>query len=172
MPELLSISQYLTNDDLKSIRDWIPKMIKRRTRSEHKKADRAKKALKLRYEVIGSGKTRIVYDLGNGYVVKIAISKRGLKSNDREYDVYTHCSRRMRRFLCPIVEFGHGWLIMKKLKRVVLLTELDDNTLLKLKRRFLKEKVVARSLRSKNFAMSRNRLIFIDYGSFRFTKRE
>lgn len=164
-------SRYLSEYDLKSIRKWIPLIIKNKSRSEQKKADSAKKALKLRYEVLGSGKTRIVYDLGDGYVVKIAISRRGLKSNKREFDVYSHCSRRIRRYLCPIEEYGHGWVIMKKLKRSVILTELDDITLLKLKRRFLKEKVIARSLRSKNFARSKHRLIFIDYGSFRFAER-
>lgn len=170
MNESVTSSQYLSNDDLKSIHQWIPKMIKYRSQSEQKKAIRARKMLKLDYEVIGSGKTRIVYDLRNGFVAKVAISKRGLKSNKRESDIYLHCSRRMRRFLCPIVEYGHGWVIMKKQKRGVILTEQDDITLMNMKKRFLKEKVVARSLRSKNFARSKHRLIFIDYGSFRFVK--
>lgn len=143
-------------------------MIKYRTQSERKKARRAKKALQLPYQVIGSGLTRIVYDLGNGYVVKIAISRRGLESNKREDDVYSRCSSSTRAYLCPVLEYGYGWVIMKKIIRCEILTEQDDVTLQKLRRRFLKEKIIARSLRSKNLARLSNRLIVIDYGSFRF----
>src|SRR5690554_5599746 len=99
-------SRYLPQDVLKSIDRWVTQITNNRDRSKGLKARRARRSLRLPYRVIGSGLTRIVYDLDNGYVVKIAISKRGLMSNEREYDVYSHCSRRLRRYLCPILELG------------------------------------------------------------------
>lgn len=146
-------------------------MSKYRTRSVQKKAKKAEKILKLPYKAIGSGKTRIVYDLKNGFVVKIAIAKRGLKSNKRESDMYSYCSRRMRRYLCPVVEYAdHGWIIMKKIKQNVILTLQDEVTLERLRKRFLRENVIARSLRNKNLARANNRFVVIDYGSFRFNR--
>ncbi|GGG13559.1 hypothetical protein [Paenibacillus abyssi] len=161
-------SKYLSENEQKTIRRWIPIMIKQKSRTEEQKENRAKTFLKLRYKILGSGKTRIVYDLKNGYVLKIAISRRGLRSNQREYDIYTRCSRRMRRYLCPVMEHGHGWIIMKKLKRRAVLSDKDEMTLSKIRNRFLKEKIVARSLREKNLARYKKRFVVIDYGSFRF----
>lgn len=143
-----------------------------RSLTEERKGSKALKALHLPYKVIGSGKTRIVYDLGNGYVVKIAISKRGIHSNETEYMLYNQCSSRLRRYLCPVIEYGDGWIIMEKRDRILYLTENDEKKLPKLRKRFLKEGIEARSLRSKNLALAKDnkRLIVIDYGSFRYDK--
>lgn len=124
----------------------------------------------MNYKIIGIGKTRIVYDLDNGYVVKIAHSKKGLTSNRTEFQLYNRCSSRLRRHLCPVIEYGDGWVVMKKMHRMESLTEEYETKLLRLRRRFLNEGIVARSLRSKNLAVSRdnNRIIVIDYGSFRY----
>ncbi|UVI28641.1 hypothetical protein [Paenibacillus spongiae] len=151
-------STMLSDRDLESIRHWIMNM-KRKSKNK----------LRLKYTVIGSGKTRIVYDLENGYVVKVALSKKGLTSNQKELHLYNRCSRRLRKHLCPVIEYGNGWIIMKKISRIEKLTEEYEKKLPRLRKKFLKEGIEARSLRSKNLAISSdNRIIVIDYGSFRY----
>ncbi|MFD0710672.1 hypothetical protein [Paenibacillus sp. GCM10027626] len=163
-------SKILSERDLQSIRHWISRMKIFRHLGEEKKKVVAEKALHLNYKMIGSGKTRIVYDLGNGYVVKVALSKRGLTSNWKEYDLYNRCSSKLRKHLCPVIEYGKGWIIMKNVKRMAALTEKYERKLPRLRRRFSREGITARSLRSKNLALSKadKRIIVIDYGSFRY----
>lgn len=156
----------LSDQDLKSITNWISKMKKMRTNS----LIYVDKALDLDYEGLGSGKTRIVYALNKKYVLKVAINKRGLKSNKTEHEIYQLSSSRLKRHLCPVIDYGDGWLIMERMQRVVSLTDEIENKLPRLRRKFKKEGIVTRSLRSKNLSISnhKNRIVVIDYGSFRY----
>ncbi|MEK4512665.1 hypothetical protein [Paenibacillus sp. FSL K6-2524] len=140
-------------------------------RSSSKKKDAAISALHLNYQVIGSGNTRVVYNLGNGHVVKVALSKKGLASNLTEYQLYDKCSRKLRKYLCPVIEYGNGWIVMKKMQPMVSLTEDDEKKLSRLKKRFSKEGVKPRGLRRRNLAFSphHNRIIVIDYGNFKYS---
>jgi hypothetical protein len=142
-----------------------------RSLSERHRLRKVNKVLRFNYQILGSGKTRIVYDLGNGYVLKVAISKRGLKSNQTESHLYNGYSARLRKYLCPVVESGEGWIIMKKMNRLLELTERYERKLPRIKRKFKKAGVKARSLRSKNLAVYRHRLMVIDYGSFKNVNR-
>ncbi|PLS18766.1 hypothetical protein CVD28_06525 [Bacillus sp. M6-12] len=107
----------LSNDDLMSINLWILNLEHQRIKDSATKlkvAAQAEESLNLNYKLIGSGRGRIVFDLYNEYVLKIAISHRGIKSNLREIDIYMHCPDDLRKHLCPVVDFGVGWIIMKK----------------------------------------------------------
>lgn len=158
----------LSERDLQAIGHWI--LIMKEYESSKMKHIKAAEALRFNYELLGSGKTRIVYDLDNGYVVKIAISTMGLTSNQREVHLYTYCSPRLRKNLCPVIAYGDGWIIMKKMRRLTTLSDEHKEKLPWLRKQFLKERIEARSLRSKNLAISskNNRIIVIDYGSFRY----
>jgi hypothetical protein len=70
-------------------------------------------------KVIGSGKYRTVYDLGSGYVMKVATSKLGIKINKREGKMYESVPSRIRIYLAQIKKYGMGWIIMKKYVRQV-----------------------------------------------------
>jgi len=157
----------LSERHLKRIRRWISRMKSYRSLSERHRIRKAIKTLRLNYQILGSGKTRIVYDLDNGYVLKVAISKRGLKSNQTEFHLYNGYSDRIRKYLCPVIESGEGWIIMKKMNRMVELTERYKDKLPRIKRKFKRAGVTARSLRSKNLAVYRHRIKVIDYGSFK-----
>jgi hypothetical protein len=142
----------------------------RSLRKERHRIRKAVKALRLKYKILGYGKTRIVYDLENGYVLKVAISIRGLESNEIEFHLYNGYSAKIRKYLCPVIDSGDGWIIMQKMQQMLALTEEYEKKLPRIRRRFKKEGVIARSLRSKNLAVSNNRIIVIDYGSFRNVK--
>lgn len=160
----------LSERDLASIQHWISQMKRSTSKMEkHHDVSKAINALRLNYKILGYGNTRIVYDLENGYVVKVAISRQGLTSNQTEFNLYNRCSTRLGKYLCPVIGHGDGWLIMKKMLRMVSLTEEYEKKLPRLRRRFRKEGIEARSLRSKNLAISDdNRIIVIDYGSFKY----
>jgi hypothetical protein len=67
-------------------------------------------------KIIGVGARRIVYDLGNGYVLKVAKSKYGIKSNKREVKTYKSSPAPLKKLLGEIAdhEKKYQWLTMKK----------------------------------------------------------
>ncbi|MDQ0218050.1 hypothetical protein ELQ35_01500 [Peribacillus cavernae] len=160
-------SVILSDDEIKSIHFWISQMRQYRFRSIKEKIKKAKNTLKLKYNVIGSGVNRIVYDLNNGYIVKIAISNLGLKSNETEFDIYTHCPQEIKRYLCPMKEFGHGWIIMKKMKAKVPWQIIEITKLVDLQVKFVSYGILPLDLRMANVALSdENEIAVVDYGHF------
>jgi hypothetical protein len=77
-------------------------------KSKSERASRAKTILQLKHEMIGNGRNRIVYDLNNRYVLKIAITKWGIQNNKTEFKIYKHCPVGLREHLCLVKEAGHG----------------------------------------------------------------
>jgi hypothetical protein len=70
-------------------------------------------------KVIGSGKRRIVYDLGNGYVIKVAKSKYGIKSNKREVITFNSSRAPIKNLLGEITNYDNKyyWVKMKNYTR-------------------------------------------------------
>ncbi len=52
------------------------------------------------YRFLGSGSGRQIFDLGNGYVIKIARNRKGLAQNEAEYQIYKSGSNEL---FAPIV---------------------------------------------------------------------
>jgi hypothetical protein len=75
--------------------------------SKSQRANKAKEILQLKYKKIGNGWQRIVYDLNNGYVLKVALTKKGIQCNKKEFKIYNHCRADLRKHLCPVKEVGH-----------------------------------------------------------------
>jgi hypothetical protein len=69
-----------------------------------------------KYTLIGSGSCRIVYDLDNGYVVKVARDVRGLKQNQAEFDNY---QSRKSDFFAEVASISDNsrYLIMVKAEK-------------------------------------------------------
>lgn len=65
------------------------------------------------YQFIGSGSSRSVFDLDNGYVVKSALNNGGITQNQVEYKVY---NQEKTEFFAPILAISDNamFLIMKK----------------------------------------------------------
>jgi len=66
-----------------------------------------------RYRYLGMGSGRIVFDLGNGYVVKVARSRRGIGQNRAEYKIASSDDSGLFAGI-PAVSKRSGYLIMNK----------------------------------------------------------
>lgn len=75
-----------------------------------------------KYRLIGSGSGRHVYDLDNGYVVKMAKNRKGLVQNKAEYQIAsTNHSHIFARIAAVSEDFLY--LIMEKAERIESISE-------------------------------------------------
>lgn len=76
-----------------------------------------KKVKNKEYKLIGSGSSRLVYDLNNGYVLKVAKDIRGLNQNEAENKIYQSCKS---TFFAEIIEVSENnvFLVMPKAKKI------------------------------------------------------
>ena len=160
-------SSFLSPAEIHSIHSWMAELKRHWYKIPSHQKYHSKKVLKLNYEIIGHGLNRIVYDLNNGYVLKIAISAVGLMSNENEYDVYHNCDDEIKRYLCPVIEKGYGWIIMKKMKSKLSHAIKESPKLIKLELKFIRHGILPVDLRFANVAYTEeNEMVVIDYGLF------
>ena len=107
--------KYITLKEKKSIESWASKLKKEKILSYSRKKALVK--LNLPYKCIGSGKHRIVFDIGNGHVLKVARVKKGIKCNKNEVVLYKRVTSSLRKHLSKIVDHGYGWVVMKKITK-------------------------------------------------------
>jgi hypothetical protein len=110
--------KYLKHKDLESIERWVKKL------DSYKPLDRPSDdivlgVLKLPYKYIGTGRHRIVFDLDNGYVLKVARMGKGIQRNRNEVTLYRSVPSELKYHLCKIADYGEGWVVMKKMDRKV-----------------------------------------------------
>jgi hypothetical protein len=70
-----------------------------------------------KYKRIGIGSGRVVYDLGNGFVVKVARNKKGIAQNEAEYKISTVAETDLLAKILDISEKSQ-YLIMEKAEKV------------------------------------------------------
>jgi RIO-like serine/threonine protein kinase len=132
-----------------------------------KKMKLAQPTLELPYKIIGNGLNRMVYDLGNEYVLKIALSEIGLISNAQEFNLYHNSPPDIRQHLCPVMEMGQGWVVMKKMDCKVSMNLVNLQNLSELTMKFLLRGIVPVDLKLANIALTHdNQMVVIDYGFF------
>jgi hypothetical protein len=145
----------------------MSKMKRYKDLSLEEKISKCKRRLKLNYKVIGNGKHRIVYDLNNGYVLKVAITNWGVENNKTEFDMYTNCPRQLRNNLCPVKEHGEGWIIMNKVDTNTPVDSKYKKKLRQLKKEFIENGINPKDMWRENLALSEEmEIIVIDYGNF------
>ncbi|MNI20535.1 hypothetical protein D3C73_740200 [compost metagenome] len=126
---------YLTANDLDTIEKWITQVEDMHDKQMKFHRNDALKIFKLPYKLIGLGRSRFVYDLKNGYVLKIAFSFKGIKDNKSEALLYNSALPAVKKHLAAVVHHGHGWCIMVKVnesynnKNVDLVYKLQDELL-------------------------------------------
>lgn len=70
-----------------------------------------------KYRYIGSGSSRRVYDLNNGYVIKIAKNKAGVEQNKAEYMISEMGNYNIfAKVICAISDYN--FIVMKKGKKI------------------------------------------------------
>ncbi|UUZ93608.1 hypothetical protein LJK87_02340 [Paenibacillus sp. P25] len=123
--------------------------------------------------------TRIVYDLGNGYVLKLAKSKKGIKCNRMEADLYRSTKESLKRHLAEIKSHdpSYRWVMMKKYS-----TAFPNRPAYRRKLKHLVERLRASGITpskgvgryntpyAPNLRLKRNKeIVVIDYGGFHYT---
>lgn len=63
---------------------------------------------------LGSGIARAVYALNNYYVVKVAMNRDGLDQCMLEHEVFISCNQRYLKYLCPVLWYRPGMIIMPR----------------------------------------------------------
>lgn len=167
--------EFLSSSDLKVINKWIKKLEEKYYDSKKNK-DVARSNLKLPYKEIGAGVHRIVFDLKNGTVLKVAITKSGLRNNKNEAEIYRTFNSPLKAHLAKVLGNGHGWIIMEKINQELSQTAENCDRVYKLREMFLAEgmrssDIVRRSKKEAKWKNVRSRgdmIIVIDYGPFRY----
>jgi hypothetical protein len=165
------MSKYLKSNILQEIKKWV-KLLEKGKFAE-KSAEWSKK-LKLPYKEIGVGKHRVVFDLGNGLVLKVAKVAKGITCNKNEVDLYQSASSTLRKHLCKIVEYGYGWLIMKKINKIVPKKKKYKKQLIRILKKFrnicirISDLTIKKSgnIKKKNIRLKRDKkIVIIDYAN-------
>lgn len=76
---------------------------------------------------IAEGAGRRVYDLGNGYVVKLARNKRGKMENFNEHYIYQNAPEYIKKHLNPVVYLDEKYLIAPKVETLQDYIKRTDN---------------------------------------------
>lgn len=70
-----------------------------------------------KYRYIGSGSSREVFDLSNGYVIKVAKNKAGIEQNKAEYKISSEDNYNIFAKVIYAIS-NYKYIIMKKAKKV------------------------------------------------------
>lgn len=129
-------------------------------------------------KIIGVGNRRVVYDLGNGYVLKKARSINGIKSNKQEVMMYRSSPIEIKKHLGHIQRWGNGyrWLVMKKYVLQFPNTNKYKRRYFELASKFRKYRIMPQGTINK-YGIPHNpnlrlkptgRIVVIDYGNFQY----
>ena len=75
------------------------------------------------YPRLGSGSGRRVFDLENGYVVKVAKNKKGIAQNKMEYKISTECTTNIMAKVEQVSD-DFRFLIMEKAEKVISMSDI------------------------------------------------
>jgi hypothetical protein len=64
---------------------------------------------------LGAGSARRVYDLQDGFVLKVAKNKRGINECANEAYIYENIILKYKEFLCPVIQHQEKYIIMPKI---------------------------------------------------------
>lgn len=134
------------------------------------------------YQYIGSGSGRQVFDLGNGYVVKVAKNRKGIAQNKAEYQIALVDHSNLFANISQVSE-NYGLLVMEKAEPI----NSFSKVLLYYKVKNIREFLLLKELqnifthyhllqgdlcRPVNWGIVNNRPVIIDYGFTISVKRK
>ncbi|MFD0696339.1 hypothetical protein ACFQZT_19930 [Paenibacillus sp. GCM10027628] len=138
-------------------------------------------------KILGSGGTRVVYDLDNGYVIKIAKSQKGIRCNKMEVTLYRSSPNAIKKYFAPIINYDkvYRWLIMKKyIQKFPSDSLIYKRQLRQLVKKFLDQGIIpskgigryynpyAPNLRLKHLRLKGSKqIVVIDYGGFKYAHK-
>ncbi len=120
----------------------------------------------------------MVYDLGDGYVLKIAKSKKGILCNKMEVNMYKSSLKPIKKYLAKIIDYdtAYRWVTMKKYDRKFPNSPMYRRKLMRLVKKFgdngiIPSKGVGHYDKpyAPNLRLKRNKqIVIIDYGGFKY----
>jgi hypothetical protein len=170
---------YLSKEDKLSIRKWIQELRKYKYKPKTAGDTPAITKLQLPYKVLSCGYNRIVYNMGNR-VLKVAISIKGITDNRMEVKLYRKSPKRLRKHLVKVKASGHGWLVMKKVKKQIPRSRKYKKTIIKIMNKFVKRGIMPNDIFVQNRPepewrnlgiKKREKVMILDYGNFKWRKR-
>lgn len=108
-------SKYITFSARRKLKRWNAKLEKENI-TEYDVIDVISE-IDLPYEYIGSGKHRVVFDIGNGHILKVPRTLKGIRCNHQEIELFQSAPPELKNHLCKIKDYGPGWLVMKKMNK-------------------------------------------------------
>lgn len=134
-----------------------------------------------KYSLIGSGSGRIVYDLGNGYVVKVAKNRKGIIQNKSENQIY---SMNDSEYFAKVLAISDNlrYLVMEKAERIGAFSMVLNNFQVRNNRELSRSKefqqftfknnlLLGDLFRRSSWGMIKGKLVIIDYGFTREARK-
>ncbi|WP_409294175.1 hypothetical protein V1498_13165 [Peribacillus sp. SCS-26] len=160
-------SRFLSPEEIHSIDLWLETMYKHAWSTSLSKAEAAKEILNLPYRELGKGQNRMVFDMENGFVLKIPLSALGVVCNRREFYLFKSSCPEIKEYLCPVAEWGEGWVVMEKADCSRQHHTSSLRQLLSMQSKFLKHKILPIDLRPGNAGINKQgKVVIFDYGLF------
>lgn len=130
------------------------------------------------YESLGSGSGRRVFDLENGYVVKVAKNRKGIAQNEAEYQISSTSNSNLFAKVLEVSE-DYRLLIMQKAEKIIYISEVWNYFNVKNNRELYKvdeikyisseyNLLMADLYRPVNWGKINSKVVIIDFG---FTRR-
>lgn len=128
-------------------------------------------------KLIGIGSTRLVFELSDRKVLKLAVSEKGIESNKTEVSMFIYASSEIREHLGCIIKYDskYKWLVMEKYKINLRQTEFNERQVRRLVITFRKHGIIAKDIIYENGKINRKNVslinkrhvVVIDYGKFK-----
>ncbi|WP_307442704.1 hypothetical protein [Paenibacillus sp. V4I3] len=127
--------------------------------------------------IIGLGSRRVVYDLGNGYVLKVAKSKYGIKSNKKEVTICMTSPTDIKKHLGHILKHDdrYNWIIMKNYKTNFRRNKENMKKFFNMKGKFRRNRIIPYEISGRDGPNYQNlrlnsdgEIVVIDYGNFKY----
>ncbi len=134
-----------------------------------------------KYSLIGYGTGRVVYDLGNGYVVKVAKNKKGIAQNKAENQIYSmNDTEYFAKILAVSEDFR--FLIMEKAERISSISVVWRHFQVRNNRELFRLSIFQKFVtqyhlimgdlyRRSSWGIVNGKLVIIDYGFTKETRR-
>ncbi len=137
---------------------------------------------KRNYQYLGSGSGRRVFDLGNGYVVKVAKNRKGVAQNEAEHHISLSDHSGIFAKIIQVSE-DYRFLIMEKAVRIRNFSEVRKYFNVKSNRELFQLEEIGSVFhnhnlllgdlyRTSNWGLINNHPVIIDYGFTRSVKRK
>lgn len=74
----------------------------------------SKKEIANKFQYLGEGGGRIIYEIDNNYVIKLSKFRGGYRQCETEDYIFHNVQQHLKKYLCPVIWYKEDMLIMRK----------------------------------------------------------